>query len=108
MRKATALFACLIALPSQAQTIDDASDSFQACLYAQAIMYGHQSCHAPTELVPAIYASCRPEENAMRKAMISKGYKRPIVEGTMEGFREGFDPKLVKMLIDGQIKRGCS
>jgi hypothetical protein len=100
-------FLCALFLPgaAMAQKVST-GDQLKSCLYAQAVLYGAQSCHAPTELMPAIYASCEVEQKAVME-VIERDMGQKVADKTLDLLHKKLDPELTKFIIDGQIERQC-
>ncbi len=88
------------------KTLEDMRDKYRGCLFAQSVVYGEQSCHAPSELLPAVFASCKKQENAVLEFMDSatvEGASKPIVEE----FKEKLKGDLVVLIVHEQSRKDC-
>jgi hypothetical protein len=103
MKLAIWAVAFFLPISAHAQTVDDLRDRWEVCLTVASIKLGTDSCHAPSELMSAVYGQCTKHEGALEGAMRKK-YSSPVAEGALEGFRERFNQKIPGWVIEAQSK----
>lgn len=81
-----------------------AAKKYHRCTTSAAFQYGSKSCHAPSELVPAVIGHCRSEWDDF-VGFINSNEEARI---TKDLIHKDMEPYLHRIIIDAQIQQGCS
>ncbi|PRD49964.1 hypothetical protein [Phyllobacterium myrsinacearum] len=97
----------LVSNGAYAQTMEALGEDFQLCLRASAIYYGQNSCHPPSELLPAVHARCLNIEKEVKTTLTEMG-KGDLAEKVLFKVRSRIDSDIViPTILDQQIAGNC-
>jgi len=81
-------------------------EKLRFCMTLHATFYASKSCHAPSELMPAIISQCRADRTEVVD-YLSKQTSNDVVEETMKRVDEQIKQDTAASIVDAQIKREC-
>ncbi|MBW9113179.1 hypothetical protein JNB88_05890 [Rhizobium cauense] len=102
----TAALLCLSTGLAGADELVDLGNDFTMCLRLEALDYGLKSCLPPSELIPAVYHSCKNYQDKVQE-YVAKERSAAVVQTTMDQVRGALLPELTGIIVDAHIKRGC-
>ncbi|MDW9519127.1 hypothetical protein GOB43_17845 [Sinorhizobium meliloti] len=104
MKLSLATLAFLVPASAFAQTADDLMNEWRECAIAEATRYAEESCHPPSELIPAAFFQCKGREQALKSYLNGK-FSRPVAEGGLEGTKDSINVELPSIILKGQAGR---
>lgn len=81
--------------------------AYRDCIHRAAEDYSVRSCLPPSEIVPAVFGSCRAEYQEFERQADQNLSVPDVKRRMLEGARTRLSEIATKILLDAQLARGC-